>query len=75
MVVETVRSLLTTVVRLKKLRHRTWRNLHARLAYTMALFNVLVLWGGIPVDDDGNIHLKLQNSSSKSTSTMLINIQ
>ncbi len=59
MVVETVLSLLTTVVRIKKLSHRTWRNLAARLGYTMALFNVLVLWEGLPVDDDGNIHLSI----------------
>src|SRR5919202_1339655 len=59
MVVETVLSLLTTVLRFKKLSHRTWTNLRARLAYTMALFNVLVLWDGLPVDDDGNIHLSI----------------
>ena len=59
MVVETVLSLLTRVVRFKKLSHRTWRNLAARLGYTMALFNVLVLWEGLPVDDDGNIHLSI----------------
>ena len=59
MVVETVLSLLTTVCRFKKLSHRTWRNLQARLAYTMALFNVLVMWDGLPVDADGNIHLSI----------------
>ncbi len=59
MVVETVLSLLTRVVRLKHLSHRTWHNLAARLAYTMALYNVLVLWDGIPVDEDGNIHLSI----------------
>ncbi len=59
MVVETVLSLLTLVVRFKKLSHRTWHNLAARLGYTMALFNVLVLWDGLPVDDDGNIHLSI----------------
>ncbi len=59
MVVETVLSLLTTVVGLKKVSHRTWRNLAARLAYTMALFNVLVVWDGFHVDDAGNIHLSI----------------
>ena len=34
-------------------------NLAARLAYTMALFNVLVLWNGLPVDADGNVHLSI----------------
>ena len=59
MVVETILSLLTTVVRLKKVRHRTWAGLRTRLAYTMALFNVLVLWDGLPADDDGNLHFSL----------------
>ncbi len=59
MVVETVLSLLTLGCRLKKASQRTWTGLRARLAYTMALFNILVLWDGIPVDDDGNIHLSI----------------
>jgi hypothetical protein len=59
MVVETVLALLTTVCCFKQLTHRTWTNLRARLAYTMALFNVLVLWDGLPVDNDGNIHLSI----------------
>ena len=59
MVVETILSLLTTVCRLKKVRHRTWNGLRTRLAYTMALFNTLVLWDGIPVDAHGNIHLSI----------------
>lgn len=63
MVVETVLSMLTTVVRLKKLTHRTWRSVRARLAYTLALFNVLVQWDGIPIDDDGNIHLSIAEFS------------
>ena len=59
MVVETILSLLTTVCRLKKVSHRTWNGLRTRLAYTMALFNTLVLWDGIPVDAHGNIHLSI----------------
>ena len=59
MVVETVLSLLTTVYRLKKASQRTWKGLHARLAYTMALFNILVLWDGLTVDTDGTIHLSI----------------
>ncbi len=59
MVVETVLSMLTTVCRIKKLSHRTWINLHARLAFTMALFNLLVQWNGLPVDCDGTIRLSI----------------
>ncbi len=59
MVVETILSLLPNVCRLKKASQRTWKGLHARLAYTMALFNILVMWDGIPVDEDGIIHLSI----------------
>ena len=59
MVVETVLSLLTRICHLKHASHRTWAGLKARLAYTMALFNILVLWDGMPVDDDGIIHLSI----------------
>jgi hypothetical protein len=63
MVVETVLSMLTTVCRLKKLSHRTWINLHARLAFTLAVFNILVQWDGVPVDADGNIRLSIAEFS------------
>lgn len=63
MVVETVLSMLTTVVHFKKLSHRTWAGLRARLAYTLALFNILVQWDGLPVDADGNIHLSIAQFS------------
>ena len=63
MVVETVLSMLTTVLGLKKRSHRTWRNVCARLAFTMAAFNILVQWDGFPMDNDGNIHLSIAKFS------------
>ena len=63
MVVETILSLLTTVCHLKKASQRTWTGLRTRLAYTMALFNILVLWDGIPVDEQGIIHLSIAEFS------------
>jgi hypothetical protein len=63
MVVETVLSMLTRVCHLKKVSHRTWANLHARLAFTMAVFNVLVQWDGLPVDHDGTIRLSIADFS------------
>lgn len=63
MVVETVLSMLTTVCRLKKLSHRTWAALRSRLAFTMAVFNILVQWNGLPVDADGNIRLSIAEFS------------
>ena len=63
MVVETVLAMLTTVCHLKKLSHRTWAGIRARLAYTMAIFNILVQWDGLPTDADGNIHLSIAQFS------------
>lgn len=63
MVVETVLSMLTVVCRLKKLSHRTWPALRSRLAFTMALFNILVQWNGLPLDDDGNSRLSIAEFS------------
>jgi hypothetical protein len=54
---------LTSVCHLKKASQRTWEGLRTRLAYTMALFNILVLWDGIPVDEHGIIHLSIAEFS------------
>ena len=59
MVVETVVSLLPTTCRVKQLNHRTWPQGLARISFLMALFNVLVVWDGLPVDADGHIHLSI----------------
>ena len=63
MVVETILSMLTTTCRAKKLSHRTWPHVLARLSFLMALFNVLVLWDGLPVAADGTIHLSIAQFS------------
>jgi len=44
MVIETVNSLLTTVLKLKKLSNRTGRSLRARLNYVAAAFNLRTAW-------------------------------
>jgi hypothetical protein len=59
MVVETVLSLLTSVCRLKKVTQRTGDGLKAHLAFTMALYTILVMWEGIPGDENGMIHLSM----------------
>ncbi len=59
MVVETVLAMLTTVCHFKHMRHRTWPAFMARVAFTLALFNVLVLWDGLKVDADGVVHLSI----------------
>ncbi len=63
MVIETVWSMLTTVCRRKKVSHRTWSALHARLGFTLALFNILVQWDGFPVDTDGIVRLSIAQCS------------
>ena len=56
MLVETTFSMWTLVCHLKKVLHRAWRYFTMRLAYTMALFNVLVQWDGLLLDEQGHAH-------------------
>ena len=59
MIQETVLSMLTLVCHFKKVMHRKWTYFKSRLAYTMAMFNILVQWDGIEVDEQGNVHFSL----------------
>lgn len=59
MVVETVLAMLTRVCNLKKITQRRWPYVLARLSFTMALFNLLVQWDGVPVNADGTIPLSI----------------
>jgi hypothetical protein len=59
MIVETVLSMLTLVNHFKKVMHRKWAYLKSRLAFTMAMFNILVEWDEIQVDQNGCIHFSL----------------
>ena len=63
MIVETVLSMLTLVCHFKKVMHRTWVCFKSRLAYTMALFNILVQWDGIPVDENGSVQFSIARFS------------
>lgn len=63
MIVETVLSMLTLVCHFKKVMHRVWLYFQSRLAYTMALFNILVQWDGIQVDEDGCVHFSIAEFS------------
>jgi hypothetical protein len=53
LLVETVRSMLTLVCHVKKMMHRGWVYCQARLAFTMAAFNVLVQWHGFQPTEPG----------------------
>ena len=46
MIIETVFSLFTVILKLKKLTHRLLAPLKARLAYTCAVFNLCTAWNG-----------------------------
>jgi hypothetical protein len=59
MMVETVLSMLTLVCHFKKLTHVVWDYFRARLAFTMAAFNVLVQWDGRKPAEDGYVHLAI----------------
>jgi len=59
MIIETVLSMLTLVCHFKKVMHRVWVYFQSRLAYTMAMFNLLVQWDGIQADENGCVHFNL----------------
>src|SRR5262245_56756014 len=63
MLVETVLSMLTLVCHLKKVMHRGWAYFHARLAFTMAVFNVLVQWHGLQPYASGFVSLSIAEFS------------
>ena len=63
MLVETVLSMLTVVCHLKKVMHRIWAYFCARLAFTMAAFNVLVQWHGLRLNLSGFVPLSIAEFS------------
>lgn len=63
MVVETVLSMLTVVCHFKRVSHRVWTCLRARLAWTMAAYNLLVSWHGLKPDEHGRLHLSIADFS------------
>jgi hypothetical protein len=56
MVVETTFSMLTLICHAKHAIHRAWHYFTMRLAATVALFNILVQWDGLSLDEDGCAH-------------------
>ena len=63
MLIETVLSMLTVICHFKKVAHRVWEYFSARLAFTMAAFNLLVQWHGFKPDADGFIKLSIAEFS------------
>src|SRR5882672_8239016 len=63
LLVETVLSMLTVVCHFKKVMHRGWEYFQARLAFTMAAFNVLVQWHGFQPYASGFVPLSIAEFS------------
>jgi hypothetical protein len=63
MLIETVLSMLTLVNHFKKVMHRVWEYFQARLAFTLAMFNILIQWDGLTPDKDGFVHLSIKEFS------------
>jgi hypothetical protein len=63
LLVETVLSMLTLVCHFTKVMHRVWTSFHARLAFTMAAFNVLVQWHGFQPTASGFVPLSIAEFS------------
>ena len=63
MLVESVLSMLTLVCHVKKVMHRGWTYFQARLAFTMAAFNVLVQWHGFQPNASGFMPLSITEFS------------
>jgi hypothetical protein len=63
MLVETVLSLLTLITHFKRVMHRVWAYFQARLAFTMAAFNVLVQWHGFQPYASGFVPLSIAEFS------------
>jgi len=63
MLIETVLSMLTTLSHLKKVSHRVAVYVQARLAFTMAVFNLLAQWHGLPADEEGFVPLSIAEFS------------
>ena len=61
--VETVWSMLTRVCHFTKVMHRAWAYVHARLAFTMAAFNILAQWHGFRPNASGFIPLSIAELS------------
>ena len=62
MLVEAVLSMLTNVFHSKQMHHRVWDYFRARLAWTMAAFNILAQWG-MEIDDNDMVRLSIAEFS------------
>lgn len=59
MLIETVFSMLTLISHFKKVMHRVTDYVLARLAFTVAAFNLLIQWDGLQPDQQGFVPLSI----------------
>jgi hypothetical protein len=67
--VETVRSMLTTILHSKKMGHRVWACFQARVAWPMAMFHLLARWG-MEIDEQDMMRLAIAEFSLQQTNTI-----
>jgi len=58
MLIETVFSMMTRIFNFKKMAHRVWEYLRARISFAVAAFNILAR-SGMKVDENGFVHLSI----------------
>lgn len=63
MVVETFLSMIHRVCHAKKAAHRVWKHFQARLAFLVALYNLLINWNGLIPNEQGFIPLSIAQFS------------
>jgi len=63
MVVETVLSMLTYVCHFKHMAHKAWSYFETHVGFTLALFNILIQWGGFTPDETGFVPLSIAEFS------------
>ncbi|MDO8671823.1 MAG: hypothetical protein Q7O66_10400 [Dehalococcoidia bacterium] len=63
MLIETVLLMQTVINHFKKVGHRVWEYFQMRLAFTLAAFNVLAQWHGLPARGDGFVALSIAEFS------------
>ena len=61
--------MLTTAFHSKKVGHRVWVYFRARVAWTMAAFNLLAR-GGLEMDDENMVRLSIAAFSLSQTNTI-----
>jgi len=63
MLIETILSMLTYISHFKHTHQKNWTYFETKVGFTMALFNVLVQWYGLPANENGFVPLSIAEFS------------